>query len=173
MKKIIYLQCICGFLLLLSSCSSWTYQSTKPDSVWIKVSGDSSDKSYTMWISKPASGKWGNPVGQGTYTEGKENDAENGHPLKVYKFQNKMKNSNKPDAGIADIDSLNENSSLTDVVKAVGNTLNSLGLSLESAISSDLVELVFDKKADRVYFRCAGLPVGGLDAEDTDTDPWK
>lgn len=160
-------------IFTLSSCSSWTYQSTKPDSVWIKVAGNSSDKTYTMWIAKPSSGKWGDPVGKGTYAEGKENDVENGHPLKVYKFQNKMKNDNQSAADTTGISSLNANSSISDVVNAVGNTLKSLGSSIESAISSDLIQLVFDKKGDRVYFRCAGLPVGGLDAEDTDADPWK
>jgi len=125
-----------------------------------------------MWIAKPSSGNWGSPVGQGIYTEAKENDAENGHPLKVYRFQNKLK-SNSPSVDTKGLSSLNENSSLSDVVNAVGNTLESLTSTFESAISSNLLELVFDKKGDKIYFRCSALPVGGLEADDTDSNPWK
>lgn len=154
--------------LALTSCSTTTYQSTNPDSVWLKVECNNSGKTYTMWSAMPSSGKWGDPIAKGTFTEEEANDVSTGHMTQTIKFHHSEKYSNDNDNGIG---SISANSTLKEVFGAIKNSLsNAIG----EAISRDMLELVVDEKTEKAEFRCTFIPFGGgMSAQETDENPWK
>jgi hypothetical protein len=153
------------FLLVLTSCSK-TYQSTNPNSVWLKVECNNSDKTYTMWTALPSSGQWGDPIAKGTFTVEEANDNSTGHKTKTFMFHHSEKSS-KGDNGIG---SLSANSTIKELFGAIKNSLNE---AIGEAISRDMLELVVDEKTEKAEFRCTLIPIGeGLTAEETDDDPW-
>jgi hypothetical protein len=169
MRKIIFLLFSTLLLLTMSSCSGTsTYQSTNPNSVWLKVECDNSAKTYTMWMALPSSGQWGDPIAKGTFTEEEANDTSTGHLTKTFKFHHNENGQTDDGKGIG---SISLNSTLKEVFGAIKTSLNT---AIGEAVSHDMLELVVDEKTERGEFRCTYIPIGeGLGAEETDDNPWK
>jgi hypothetical protein len=121
-----------------------------------------------MWTAIPSSGKWGDPIAKGTFTEEESNNGNTGHKTKTIKFHHSESYKIENDNGIG---SLSANSTIKELFGAIKNSLSNV---IGEAISRDMLELVIDEKTEKAEFRCTLIPIGeGLSAEETDDDPWK